>query len=85
MSAKVERVFLGVWRTILQTRYRLRATVVKQTECLKSQIREIIKSGGFALEEVAAEVINIKGESLGNLQDDNIGNNEVVDKEYEEA
>ena len=85
MSAKAERVFSGIRRIILQTRYRLGATVVEQTECLKSWIREVIKSGGFALEEVAAEVINIKGESLGNLQDDNIGNNEVVDKEYEEA
>jgi hypothetical protein len=33
---------------------------------LKNWIREIIKSGGFVLEEVAAKVINIKGELLGN-------------------
>jgi hypothetical protein len=52
---------------------------------LKSWIREIIKSGGFASEEVAAEVINIEGESLGNPQDDDIGNNQVVDEEYEEV
>ena len=85
MLAKAERVFLGARRTISQTRCRLGATVVEQTECLKSWIREVIKSSGFALEEVAAKVINIKGELLGNLQDDNIGNNQVVDKEYKEA
>ena len=84
MSAEAERVFLGAQRTILWTRYRLRATVVKQTECLKGQIREVVKSGSFALEEVAAKVLNIK-EELGNLQDNNIGNNQVVDNEYKEA
>ena len=49
--------------------------VVKQMEYLKSWIRKIIKSGGFVLEEVVAEVINIEGESLGNPQDDDISNN----------
>jgi len=36
-------------------------------------------------QEVAAEVLNIEGESLGNPQDDDIGNNQVVGEEYEEA
>lgn len=85
MSAEAERVFSGARRTISWTRCRLGATVVEQTECLKSWIREVIKSGGFASEEVAAEVINIEGESLGNPQDDDIGNNQVVDEEYKEA
>jgi hypothetical protein len=34
---------------------------------------------------VAAEVVNIKGKSLDNPQDNDIGNNQVVDKEYEEG
>jgi len=34
----------------------------------------------FASEEVAAKVLNIKGE-LGNPQGNNIGNNQVADKE----
>ena len=54
-------------------------------ECLKSWIHKIIKSGGFASEKVAAEVINIEGKSLGNPQDDDIDINQVVDKEYEEG
>ena len=85
ISAKAERVFLGIRQIILQTRYRLGAIVVKQIKYLKSQIREVIKSGGFILEEVAAKVINIKGKLLGNPQDNNISNNQVVDKEYKEA
>jgi hAT family C-terminal dimerisation region len=84
MSAEAERVFSGARRTISWTRCRLGATVVEQTECLKSWIREVVKSGGFASEEVAAEVLNIEGE-LDNRQDNNIGNNQVVDEEYEEA
>ena len=84
MSAEAERVFSGARRTISWTRCRLGATVIEQTECLKSWIREIVKSGGFASEEVAAEVLNIEGE-LDNQQDNNIGNNQVVDEEYEEA
>ena len=44
-------------------------------ECLKSWFHKVIKFKGFALEEVAAKVLNIKGELLGNPQDDNIGNN----------
>ena len=58
--------------------------VVKQTEYLKSQIYEVVKSSGFILEEVAAKVLNIKGE-LDNQQDNNISNNQVVDKEYKET
>jgi hypothetical protein len=73
ISAEAERVFSGARRTISWTRCRLRATVVEQTECLKSWIREVIKSGGFISEEVAAKVLNIKGE-LDNRQD-NISNN----------
>ena len=84
MSAEAERVFSGARRTISWTRCRLGATVVEQMECLKSWIREVVKSGGFASEEVAAEVLNIEGE-LDNRQDNNIGNNQVVDEEYEEA
>jgi len=85
MSAEAERIFSGARRTISWSRCRLGATVVEQTECLKSWIREVIKSGGFASEEVAAEVINIEGESLGNPQDDDIDNDQAVDEEYEEA
>ena len=66
-------------------RCRLKATVVEQTECLKNWIRKVIESGGFVLKEVAAEVVNIKGKSLDNPQDNDIGNNQVVDKEYEEG
>jgi len=61
MSAEAERVFLCARRTILWSRYRLGATVVEQTECLKSWVREVVESGSSVSAEVVAEVLNIKG------------------------
>ena len=49
--------------------------VVEQTECLKSWIWEVIKSKGFTSKKVAAKVLNIKGNPLGNPRDNNISNN----------
>ena len=80
MSAKAERVFSGARRTISWSRCRLGATVVEQTECLKSWVREVVKSGSFILVEVAAKVLNIKG-GVGNTGSNNIGNSQVLDKE----
>ena len=51
-APEAERVFSGARRTISWERSRLRATVVEQSECLKSWLRQIIKSGGFATVDV---------------------------------
>jgi len=80
MSAEAERVFSGARRTISWSRCRLGATVVEQTECLKSWVREVVKSGGFVSAEVAAEVLNIEG-GVGNTGSNNIGNSQVLDEE----
>jgi len=80
ISAEAERVFLGARRTISWSRYRLGATVVEQTECLKSWVREVIKSGSFVSAEVAAKVLNIEG-GVGNTGSNNIGNSQVLDEE----
>jgi hypothetical protein len=61
MSAKVERVFSGAWRIISWERLRLGAIVVEQSKCLKSWLRQIVKSGGFATVDVAVKVINLEG------------------------
>ena len=61
MSAEAERVFSGARRTISWERSRLGATVVEQSKCLKSWLRQIVKSGGFATVDVAVEVINLEG------------------------
>jgi len=49
-------------------------------ECLKSWVREVIKSGGFMSVEVAAKVLNIK-EEVGNTGSNNIGNSRVLNEE----
>ena len=80
MSAEAKRVFLCARQTILWSRCRLGATVVEQTECLKSWVREVVKSGGFVSAEVAAEVLNIEG-GVDNTGSNNIGNSQVLDEE----
>jgi len=42
-------------------------------ECLKSWVREVIKSSGFVSVEVVVKVLNIKG-GVGNTGSNNIGN-----------
>ena len=44
--AEAERVFLGIWRTILQDRILLGSTNIKYTECLKSQLLSNITTRG---------------------------------------
>ena len=80
MSAEAERVFSGARRTISWSRCRLGATVVEQTECLKSWVREVVKSGGFVSAEVAAEVLNIDG-GVGNTGSNNMGNSQMLDED----
>ena len=60
MSAEAERVFSGTQQIITWERSRLGATV-EQSECLKSWLQQIIKSGGFATADVAIKAINLKG------------------------
>lgn len=50
-------------------------------ECLKSWIRQVIKSGSFTTVNVAIKTLNIK-EGFSIAQGNDIGNNQVVDKEY---
>jgi len=42
-------------------------------ECLKSWVREVVKSGSFMLAEVVIKVLNIEG-GVGNTGSNNIGN-----------
>ena len=83
MSAKSERVFSGARRTILWERLRLGATVVEQTECLKSWIREVVKSGGFTTADIALNVEAIK-KGLNRARDNDLGNNKAADKAADE-
>jgi hypothetical protein len=55
--------------------------VVEQTECLKSWIRQVIKSSGFTTVNVAVKTLNIE-EGLGTARGNDIGNNQAVDEEY---
>jgi len=61
MLAEAECVFSGVRRMITWERLRLGAIVIEQSECLKSWLRQIVKSGGFVTVDVAVEAINLKG------------------------
>ena len=79
MSAESERVFSGARCTISWERSRLGAVVVEQTECLKSWIREVVKSGGFTSINVAVQVLNIE-EGVNRVQEDNSGNNKAADE-----
>ena len=83
ISAEVERVFSGARRIISWERSRLRATVVEQSECLKSWLRQIIKSGGFATVDIAVKVINLE-ESNKTINGD-AGSNVMGNKEANEA
>ena len=78
-APEAERVF----RTISWERSRLRARVVEQSECLKSWLRQIIKSGDFATVDIAVEVINLE-ESNKTMSGD-AGSNAVGNKEAYEA
>ena len=82
MSAESERVFSGARRTILWQRARLGAEVVEQTECLKSWIRQVIKSGSFTTVDVTVEALNVE-EGLSTARGNDIGNKQAVDKEDE--
>ena len=84
ISAKAERVFSGARRIITWERLRLGATVVEQSECLKSWLRQIIKLGGFAMVDVAVEAINLK-ESIGKMTSGDAGRNTVRNKEVNKA
>lgn len=88
MSAESERVFSGTRRTISWERMSLGAKVVEQTECLKSWIRQVVKMGGFASVDVAAEVLSIE-EMLEKTTGDDRGNyneeDETGDKGVDEA
>jgi len=79
MSAESERVFSGARRTISWERSSLGATVVEQTECLKSWIREVVKSGGFTTADIALNMEAIE-KGLNWAQDNDFGNNKAVDK-----
>ena len=83
MSAKSKRVFSGAHRTISWERLSLRATVVEQTEYLKSWIREVVKSGGFTTADITLNIEAIK-KGLNQAQDNNLGNNKAVDKAADE-
>jgi len=76
MSAKAERVFSSAWRMITWERSRLGVAVVEQSECLKSWLRQIVKSGGFATVDVAVEVINLEG-SIDKTTSCDMGRNTV--------
>ena len=52
---------------------------MEQTEYLKSWIREVVKSGGFMLIDVAVKVLDIE-EGVDQAQEDNLGNNKAADK-----
>ena len=84
MSAESERVFSGARRTISWERLRLGAIVVEQTECLKSWIREVVKSGGFTTADIALNVEAIK-KGLDRAQDNDSGNNKAADEAADEA
>jgi hypothetical protein len=79
MSAESEWVFSGTHRTISWERCRLGSKVVEETECLKSWIRQVIKSGGFTMVDVALEALDIE-KGLDKAQDDDMGNNEAADE-----
>ena len=49
-------------------------------ECLKSWVREVVKSGSFLSAEIAVDVLNIEG-GVGNTGSNNIGNSQALDKE----
>jgi hypothetical protein len=49
-------------------------------ECLKSWVREVVKSGSFVLVEMVVDVLNIKG-GVGNTGSNNIGNSQALDEE----
>ena len=76
MLAEAERVFSGTRRTISWERLRLRATVVEQSKCLKSWLRQIVKSGGFATVDVAVEAINLE-KSIDKTTSSDAGRNAV--------
>ena len=82
-APEAERVFPSARRTISWERSRLRAIVVEQSERLKSWLRQIIKSGGFATVDVAVEVINLK-ESNKTMGGD-AGSSAVGNKKADEA
>ena len=82
-APEAERVFPGARRTISWERSRLRATIVEQSECLKSWLRQIIKSGGFATVDVAVEVVNLE-ESNKTMSGD-AGSSAMGNKEADEA
>jgi len=84
MSAESERVFSGARRTISWERSSLGATVVEQTECLKSWIREVVKSGGFTTADIALNVEAIE-KGLDRAQDNDLGNNKAADEAADEA
>ena len=58
MLAEAERVFSGVWRTILWDRILLGSTNIKRTECLKSWLLSNITAGGRLI------AINVVQEAL---------------------
>jgi hypothetical protein len=59
---------------------RLGAIVVEQMECLKSWVREVVKSGSFVSAEMAVDVLNIEG-GVGITGSNNIGNGQALDEE----
>jgi len=58
--------------------------VVEQSECLKSWLRQIVKSGGFATVDIAVEAINLE-ESINKTTSGNAGRNTVSNEEANRA
>ena len=68
MLAEAERVFLGVWRTILWDRILLGSTNIKRTECLKSWLLSNITAGGRLMAtNVVQEALEALAESREQL------------------
>ena len=53
--------------------------MVEQSECLKSWLRQIVKSGGFATVDVAVKAINLEG-TINKTTSGNTGRNKEANK-----
>jgi len=71
-------------RLCIESKHEYNRDEATQAECLKSWLRQIVKSGGFATVDVAVEAINLE-ESIDKTTSGDAGRNTVSDKEANKA